>query len=162
MPFRLCMPLCLLLSIGSPAQSTKKEKEAAALQQLKTAIDAKQYIFVAQTATSMGGRSRQLNGEYSLKIHNDSLDVDLPYYGRAYSTNPGDVNGGFRFRSTAFSYTIKDQKKGGWYVSIVPDNKKDATRIDLNISAGGYGTLQVSSTNRQVMSFYGSVRANHP
>ena len=157
---RLFMPALLLLSTAIIAQTTKEEKKKAEYEQLKGIIDARQYIFIAQTATSMGGRLRQLTDEYTLKIHRDSLEADLPYYGRAYSANPGDLDGGIHFRSASFTYTVKDTKNGGWFITIIPEDKKKASKMDLSISPGGFGTLQVSSTNRQMISFYGNIRAN--
>lgn len=159
-PFRFFMPLFLLISASTFAQITKEEKKKAEYEKLSAIIEARQYTFVAQTATSMGGRSRQLTGEYTLKIHKDSLESDLPYYGRAYSANPGDLDGGIRFISTSFTYTIKGTKNGGWFITIIPEDKKKASKMDLSISQGGFGTLQVSSTNRQMISFYGDIRAN--
>ncbi|MFI5124947.1 MAG: DUF4251 domain-containing protein [Chitinophagales bacterium] len=157
---RLFMPVLLLISTAAFAQTTKEEKKKAEYEQLKAIIEARQYTFVAQTATSMGGRSRQLTSEYTLKIHQDSLEADLPYYGRAYSVNPGDLDGGIHFRSTSFTYNLKDTKNGGWFITIIPEDKKKASKMDLSISQGGFGTLQVSSTNRQMISFYGNIRGN--
>ncbi|MDP4129714.1 MAG: DUF4251 domain-containing protein [Bacteroidota bacterium] len=157
---RLFMPALLLVSTTTFAQTTKEEKKKAEYEQLKAILDARQYTFIAQTATSMGGRSRQLTSEYTVKIHGDSLEADLPYYGRAYSANPGDLDGGIRFQSTSFTYTVKDTKNGGWFITIIPEDKKKASKMDLSISQGGFGTLQVSSTNRQMISFYGNIRAN--
>ncbi|HZK64571.1 MAG TPA: DUF4251 domain-containing protein [Puia sp.] len=159
-PFRLFMPLLLLISAGTFAQITKEEKKKAEYEKLSAIIEARQYTFVAQTATSMSGRSRQLTGIYTLKIHHDSLEADLPYFGRAYSATPGDTNGGINFSSTAFSYTIKNTKNGGWFVTIIPENKNKASKLDLSISGGGFGTLQVTSTNRDMISFYGNIRPN--
>ena len=154
---RLFMPLYLLISIGASAQSAKKEKEQARYAQLKTAVDSREYVFNAQSATSMGGRTRQLTGSYTTKVHGDSLDVYLPYFGRAYSATPGDTNGGINFSTSSFTYECHDAKSGGWLILITPADQKNANKIQISITSSGYATVQVTSNNRQLISFYGNI-----
>jgi hypothetical protein len=128
---------------------------------LKNHIDQRQYTFTAQSATALGGRTRQLTSIYTLKVHGDTLDADLPYFGRAYSATPGDTNGGIRFRSTTFGYDVQDGKNRGWTIRITPENEASASNMQLSVSSGGYATLQVTSNNRQMISFYGQVSGNN-
>jgi hypothetical protein len=157
---RLIQPLCIHISATASAQSTKEDKKKAKQEQLKAQIDARQFTFNAQSATSTGGRTRQLTGSNTLVIHGDSLDAYLPYFGRAYSATPGDTNGGINFSSTSFSYDAQDAKNGGWIIVIKPENEKSASNMQLSISEDGYATLQVTSNNRQMISFYGQVSGN--
>ena len=99
-------------------------------------------------------------GSNTLVIHGDSLDAYLPYFGRAYSATPGDTNGGINFSSTSFSYDAQDAKNGGWIIIIKPKDEKSANDMQLSISEGGYATLQVTSNNRKMISFYGQVSGN--
>ena len=167
MPVRLIMPLFLLLSSSAFTQTTREEKKkagqeqrAAERAQLKANIDARQYSFFAQTATALDGKLFQLSSLYFLKIHQDSLDADLPYYGRAYAATLGNTNGGIRFKSTSFSYGVKDLKKGGWFITIVPENNRNANKMELSIDQDGYASLEVSSTYRESISFRGEIRPN--
>lgn len=156
----LLLPFCILLSTAATAQSTKEDKKKAKQEQLRAQIDARQFTFSAQSATSTRGRTRQLTGSNTLVVHGDSLDAYLPYFGRAYSATPGDTNGGINFSSTSFSYDAQDAKNGGWTVNIKPKDEKSASNMQLSISEDGYATLQVTSNNRQMISFYGQVSGN--
>lgn len=123
-------------------------------------IDSQRFIFDAETATTMGGRTRQLTYGYDLIIKKDSIEAYLPYFGVAYTGTIGSSDdGGIKFKTADFDYTIKDAKKGGWDILIKPKNITDATQITMNISKAGYTTVQVNSTNRGMISFYGSIRA---
>lgn len=157
---RFLLPFCILISTAATAQSTKEDKKKAKQEQLRTQIDARQFTFNAQSATSTGGRTRQLTGSNTLIVHADSLDAYLPYFGRAYSATPGDTNGGINFNSTSFSYDAQDAKNGGWTVNIKPKDEKNASNMQLSISEDGYATLQVTSNNRQMISFYGQISGN--
>lgn len=157
---RLFMPLCLLISIGTSAQSAKEEKKKAQYAQLKSHIESQQYTFNAQSAMPASGKTRPLTSLYTLKVRQDSLDADLPYFGRAYTATPGDTNGGINFISTSFSYDAKKAKDGGWLILISPKDEKNASKMQLSITSSGYATLQVSSNYRQMISFYGQISGN--
>jgi hypothetical protein len=157
---RLLLPFCILLSTAVSAQSTKEDKKKAKQEQLAAQIEARHFTFNAQSATSARGRTRQLTGSNTLVVHGDSLDAYLPYFGRAYSATPGDTHGGINFSSTSFSYDAQPAKNGGWTISIKPEDEKDASSMQLSISRDGYATLQVTSNNRQMISFYGQVTGN--
>src|SRR5258706_15853394 len=91
---RLLLPLLAIVCLYSKAQSSADQKKQDQSAQLKTRIDSKKFRFHALSATSMKGMTKQLTGDYFLKLNNDSLSVDLPYYGRSYTTNypPTDIS----------------------------------------------------------------------
>jgi hypothetical protein len=124
---------------------------------VKNSIEAKRFVFHAQTALPTSGRSRQLTTEYDLRIFSDSLVSNLPFYGRAYSVPYGSGDGGFNFTSTKFEYTATPGKKKGWNISIKPKDVSDFREFSLSLSDDGYGTLQALSNNRQPMSFTGYI-----
>ncbi|GAA0548500.1 DUF4251 domain-containing protein [Chitinophaga japonensis] len=151
--------ICLLIALASAhhtfAQDDKKD-------QIKEAIAARSYVFKAQTVLPMGGRSRQLTTQYDVKVAEDSVLVDLPYFGRAYTAPLDPTKGGFRFKTKDFEYTVDNKRKGGWNIVIQPRDTDDARQLALMISEDGYGTLQVISNNRQPISFNGYVTAREP
>jgi hypothetical protein len=108
----------------------------------------------------MKGRTVQLSDGYGLKLNKDSLQVDLPYYGRAYTTDyPPSSNQGIQFNSVQFSYVADTVKKGGWDITIKPKNAKVNT-IYLSVSTSGYCTVRIGSSNRDPISYYGTIREN--
>ncbi len=120
-------------------------------------INSRDFKFNVQTATPMGGRVIQLTSLYDLRISKDTVQSDLPYFGRAFSAPMDPTRGGFRFTSTQFEYTSSPKRKGGWDIAIRPQDAQDVRQLSLSISSGGYGTLQVTSNNRQPISFYGTI-----
>lgn len=119
-------------------------------------IKSKEFVFKAQTVMPMTGASRQLTSEYDVKFLSDSIVAYLPYFGRAYSAGYGE-GGGIDFTSTKFDYKVKQRRKGGWDIAIKPLDAKDIQQLNFTISENGYATLQVTSNNRQPISFNGYI-----
>ena len=129
-----------------------QEKDAAVLQQM---FDTKNFIFKAETVNPQSGRTRQLTQEYDLTITRDKIVCFLPYYGRAFSA-PVSSEGGIKFTSIDFSYDVKQIKKG-WEITMVPKDVTDVHQMLLTAFTNGRATLQVTSNNRQNISFNGYV-----
>jgi Domain of unknown function (DUF4251) len=149
--------LLLIVFIGGFSQDQSANDKHSSL---KNMIDSKSYQFHANSATPMKGRSVQLTSEYYLKIHSDSLDVYLPYYGRAYSVDYGSTDQGVEIKTTQFDYTADTTKKGGWQVTIIPKDKSKASKIFLSISSTGYTTVNITSNTRQPISYYGTIEGS--
>jgi len=160
--FAICkifFSLALLIAISAQAEAQnadKQEKENARIEALKQIVEARHFEFIPQTATPMNGGTKQISG-YILKVKKDTIDSDLPYYGRAYSATIGATEGGIRFTSTDFEYNSKDGARGGWDISIAPKGVRDVQTMTLSISNSGYTTVRVNSNTRQMISFYGFV-----
>jgi hypothetical protein len=151
----LIVVLLLLCVIGLFDKSFAQSAKDSALKEM---INSQRFVFVAQSATPMNGRLKQLTSDYSVIIKKDTVEAYLPYYGIAYSPSIGTNDGGIDFKTTAFTYTMKEAKKGGWDITITPDKIASAQKLMLSISAAGYATLDVNSNTRQSISFYGYIR----
>jgi hypothetical protein len=150
---------CRLLAQEPDKQQKQNEEQAA----IKALVDSRQFIFEAQSATPMRGTTRQLTSVYTLKLNRDTLQADLPYFGRAYIVTYGSTETGIAFKTSDFDYAIEDAKKGGWNISLSPKKIKDVNKMSLFVSASGYGTLQVTSNTREMISFYGYIhQVNYP
>ena len=159
-------PIILFLALtGIPgintlyAQDAKQEKENAKQEAIKEMISSRRYAFAAQSATPMSGQLKQLTSDYSLSIKTDTLEAYLPYYGRAFTATIGSTDGGINFKTSQFEYVVKDTKRGGWDITMKPKDLSDTKQLLLSISANGYATLQVISNDREMISFYGYIRA---
>ena len=151
--------LIFLTPFVTSAQSGTEDKKAAKLAAIKNMVESQNYIFKAQSASPMGGRVRQLTTDYDLKVTKETIVSDLPYFGRAYSAPMDPSKGGIQFTSKNFDYTLTPGKKDGWSVLIKPKDYSDVQQMTLTISSTGYASLQVISTNRQPISFNGTVVA---
>lgn len=126
---------------------------------IKSLIADQHYVFEARTAMSMGGHTRQLTSIYTLTVNKDSIVAYLPYFGRAYTAPIDPSKGGIEFNSKDFEYHLERPKKGGWRITIKPEDTRDVQQMILTISQSGYGLLQVTSNNRQSISFSGVIRS---
>jgi hypothetical protein len=157
----LCIGLSQAIAQSAPA-APAQDKKAAHRALIKNLIDSQNYVFQAQTATSLGGRVRQLTADYDLTVGKESIESYLPYYGRAYSAPIDPRQGGIQFTSKDFTYSAVPGKKGGWSVQIKPRDAGDVQQLSLNVSDDGYAMLQVINTSKQPISFYGVVVARNP
>ncbi|HVU98283.1 MAG TPA: DUF4251 domain-containing protein [Puia sp.] len=143
----------LLLSLGFGFIAHAQPKS------IKEAVESQHYVFKAQTALPLSGRSRNLTSDYDLRVSPGSVVSYLPYFGRAYQATIGETKSPLDFTSKDFEYTSTPGKKDGWTVTIKPKDYREVQSMTLNISSEGYATLQVISTNRQAISFNGVVSA---
>ena len=142
----------LLIANLTHAQDKPTESDIKAL------VDNKNFVFAAQSASPLRGRTVHLSPGYTLQVSGDTVVSDLPYYGRAHSApmNPSDT--GIKFTSSDFTYTIKDRKKGGWDVTI---KVKDGTRshqVYLTISSNGSTSVRVVTSDRDSISYNGDIQ----
>lgn len=144
----LLLGICLI-----PGAFAQKKETVADWIQHKT------FSFRAQSATSMQGRTIQLTTEYRVDVAPEAALAYLPYFGRAYSAPISTTDGGIKFTSKDYTYTVKQRKKGGWDVTLVPKDAKGVRQLFFSISENGYASLQVTSQNRQPISFYGTIQA---
>lgn len=143
-----------------------KTKELTHEQQVKRTesankIESRNFVFEADRAQPMSGRSLNLTSSYYLKISKDTIIANLPYFGRSYSAPASPTDIGINFTSTDFIYNSTQRKNGSYEIKIAPkdiDNRQNlGITFFLSISPNGYANLGVSGTNRQNISFSGRV-----
>lgn len=146
----------LLLIISATGCKTQQSLNGSNI----TAADLEQpkLVFSANMANPVGGRSIPLTPYYDVIITKDSVIAVLPYFGRAYTPSANPLNGGIQFTSTRFSYAVAPSRKNGWDVTIKPADVPDIQQVQLSVSSSGNAILYVTSTNRQAISFNGTVK----
>ena len=147
--------LFVFLLLGCKSGDSLSKQETISLMNEKVASS--RYTFVAQTAIPVGGRSINLDNSDSLKVSKDTIESYLPYFGRAYTAPMSSTEGGIKFVSTDFNYSVSDKNKGMWDISIETKDVPVRYKLFLKIGDSGYGTLTVQETNRQSISFYGKI-----
>ncbi|WP_346860411.1 DUF4251 domain-containing protein [uncultured Draconibacterium sp.] len=142
-------------------KKTKKEKkaerEAQAIEQTKKLIEAQSWQFDARQMIPAKGQSRSLTTSYNVVLKDNKVDSYLPYFGTAYSAPYGGTESPMIFKSDAENYSITDGKKGNKIVKFNAKNKNDNVIYTFTISTNGSTSLSVSSTNRQTISYYGTL-----
>lgn len=142
----------------SPAVKAQDKDEAT----VTAMLEAKNYIFKAQTALPMTGRMIHLTSDYDVIIRPDSVISFLPYYGRAYSAPVNSTDGGIKFTSTNFGYQAAHAKKKSWDITIKPKDVSDVQDMTLTVFTNGSATLRVNNQNKQAISFQGYVTKGKP
>ena len=147
----------LTTSVLVSAQSKVNEKE----QKVRQLINGKKYMFVAQTALPMTGRSINLTSTFDLSVSEDTIISELPYFGRAYVAPINPTEGGIRFKSIGGKYKVKEKNNGGWEIVIEPKDVDDVREMYLSVTESGYANLRVVNTNRQGISFNGYITTRY-
>lgn len=152
--------LLLTVTMGAMAQESRKERrldrdrEKAA--EIVKLIETGNLRFLAQFALPMSGGSIHLTSEYTLDIEGDKVTSWLPFYGRAYSVSYNTREGGIKFSETVDKIEWK-RVKHGYRTHVEVKTGDDFYSLNLYVTDSGYGTLDVSSKNRQPISFNGIV-----
>jgi hypothetical protein len=148
--YKWCLFLLAILSVFLVAHAQQKETV------IKNKIQARSYVFMAQSVSPMRGSMRQLTSEYDLRVSPDSIIVWLPYFGRAYSAPLNAPDGGIKFTSTNVDYTVVT-RKNRWDITIKPKDAAGINQLFLTVFANGSASLQVTSNNRDPISFGGYI-----
>jgi len=141
------------------ATAMARDKDTSAIQQ---AVETKNFIFKAESATPQRGTMRQLTPEYEVVLRPDTIISFLPYFGRAFTAPINPSDGGINFTSTRFDYTARQKKKNRWEITVSPKDVTDVTQLYLTVFDNGRASLRVTSTNRESILFDGLVRPGKP
>lgn len=127
---------------------------------VQKAVETKNYVFKAESATPQRGGFRTLTPEYELLVKPDTVVSYLPYYGRSYSApiNPSDA--GIKFTSMNYEYSIKKKKKNRWDITIKPTDVSDIRDLNLTVFDNGRASLRVNSNTREAISFDGYLKVS--
>lgn len=154
--------LCFSVLIGFGQEKTKqqiKEEQKLAKQKVIDAlVDSKEYEFVADMAFPQGTRSINMTTNSNfLRFQKDTIDSQMPFFGRAYSGAAYSSNGGgLDFKGPIKNYSIKKGKKS---YTIKADVKGDSETysIFLTVYFEGSANLSINSTNRSPINYRGRI-----
>ena len=147
------------------AQDTQKksrkerraEREAKKIEDTKTLIESKSFVFVPSQAIPTGMRSVTLTSSFDAKIKNDSIFCYLPYFGTSHTATYGSNQSPMDFNLPIIKYSSEPAKKGGWTVKFDVKNKMDLLNFTFQIAETGSSSLSVFSTSRAAISYYGEI-----
>ena len=154
----ILLSLMALVSLSAFGQKNKLEKQ----EQIKKLIESGVFVFSPQSVTPSSGGMIQLTSEFFLKIKQDTLESNLPYYGVNNQPGFGILDKPLEFTSYDFDYEIKTMKNGSYDITIRLNDPSDPDQLNFSISTSGYATLRVISNLRQPISFYGDIDAPRP
>jgi len=162
----------LLLVLLFSATRLSAQTDQATLTRI---ITAQNFVFAANSANPLnsadidrvmrkmpgytgGGNINLSTSNYTLSVTPDSLVAYLPYFGRSYTPKMGDPSdSGIKFTSKDFKYKSTQTKKGGWTITMNPNDVRDNYNLTLSITKSGYATLTVTSNSQQAITFNGNI-----
>jgi hypothetical protein len=152
-PILVLLMLLTTISFKCFAQDKEENKE----KQVSGLVENKEFRFVAQSMQPLRGSSRQLTSGYDVKITRDSINSQLPYAGRAQSASLDPSEQGLTFISTDFDISVGPMKKEKWDIVLKPKDTREVREMRMTVFSNGAADLQVSSNNRDPVSFRGYI-----
>lgn len=149
--------IIIFSALFTSCKTTEKLSKEEVIARTTEKVENRNYTFMAERALPMGGKSININYNYSLKVSNDTITAYLPYFGRAYTAPLSSEDNGIKFTSTDFEYSTSDKKKGMWNVQIKTNDNQKRFQLSLSISENGDATLNVQDTHKQSITFYGQI-----
>lgn len=104
--------------------------------------------------------AHHLTTTYSLKIKDDSISSYLPYFGRAYHADYGSTDSPLSFNGHAEGMKIIKGKKDSYRITFQTMKSQENFEYVLTVFSNGKATLNVSSNERDPISFDGEVEIN--
>lgn len=147
--------LMLFYGCGSSRSAAEKEQIAA---DIANAVMSSDFTFKATYAYPTGFRSRYLSPYYEVDVSPDTVDVYLPYFGRAYKAPINPSEGGYRFTSVDFDYTVEQGRRVGSWSVVINFNDLDRTvSFNFDIWENETSRLSIVDMDRQAISFQGNI-----
>ena len=137
--------------------SSSKNVSALSHDEVQGMVNSSQFTFVADRLTPLRGTTRFLTNYYYLTVNKDKLNSFLPFLGRIYHPLLDPSEGPLRFTSTRFTYTVTPKSKNGWEVMIKPSDYQNVEQMEFDIFDNGTANLNVTSTDRDDISFSGRI-----
>ena len=156
--------ILLFAFVTVQAQETKKmsrkerraAREAKLVEDTKTVLENKAFVFAATQMLPSGGRSRSLTSTYDVQIDNDTITCYLPYFGRAHTASYGSSDSPMDFKQPIEEYEFEKTKKG-YEIKFSVKNKTDRLNFSFQIADNGSSSLSLTSTNRSPISYIGNI-----
>lgn len=155
--FFLSFSMLISFAQEKTKQQIKEEKKLAKQKEVQALIDSKEYEFVAVTAYPQGTRSIDLisNPNY-LRIKNDSIFSEMPYFGRAFAGVGYGGSGGLDFKGPVQDFSLTKNKKDYTIKAKVKDNS-DSYTVILTVFFEGNASLTINSVHRNSINYRGSI-----
>lgn len=157
--FLLIIVLFSLTNVIAQEKSKKQLKAEAELEkqkQIELLINSKEFIFKVRTVVPQRGRNIEVSADnYTVEFHLDTINSDLPFFGRAYNVGYGGDNG-LKFKGKPEKFSIEKTKKS-YIVKTEVNGTEDYFSLILSAYFDGGAYLSVSSNNRSSISYIGNI-----
>jgi hypothetical protein len=153
---RLLLPAILLPLLLSNCSSSKNVSSLSH-DEVQGMVNSSEFTFVADRLTPLRGTTRYLTNYYYVTVTKDKLNSFLPFLGRIYHPLLDPSEGPLRFTSKRFTYKVTPENKNGWEVIIKPSDYSKVEQMKFDLLDNGTANLNVTSTDREAISFSGRI-----
>lgn len=158
----LCLVLCSQLHSQSKAdkKAHKLEKAISDYSDIKSLINAGNFIFVADRAISTGGGSVSLVTILNqLKFKDGKADIVLPYFGTVWGGGGYNHQPGIRYEGVVDNYAVDfEDLKRKVQIKFDLRNGSEIHNMILTIRARGYTSVHVKSSGRSSITYDGYLK----
>jgi hypothetical protein len=149
--------LLFFAAAAASCSGTKKVTSTISKEAITEAINKNEWVFTANYVQPQTGRSRSINGPYTVTYSANKFIVYLPYFGRAYAATIGSTQGPLDFTSSDFDISKDQTKEGQWTLVLKPKDYREVQTMTFTFFDNGSANLAVILTNRSPISFSGTV-----
>lgn len=135
---------------------TKEEYGQWMAQKVREGVENRQFVVVMKSMHPFRGPSQHLTTDYSFELYGDSVVSYLPYFGEVRMVPYGGGKG-LNFIGRLSAYEAYEAKAGMYRVIMGVENDEEKYRYILEVFENGSSTLDVSSYNRDPISFTGGM-----
>ena len=152
----LVVAVVLAAGCGILRQSSeeKRAEEARVAAQVQERLDARQYQVSIQFMHPRRSAMQAVTSPYSITVDGTHLRSHLPYIGVAYNLPYGGGKG-LTFESEIEEYAEDDSRGDRRLIVFSTDNEEDYIIYRLTVFRNGSADLEVSSKNRESISYRG-------
>ena len=144
-------------TVNKSNKQLKAKQKAWQMEQIKTVIRSKSFVFKAQTVIPKNDMTKTLTTDFGIDVKNDSVYSYMPYFGNTYSRDYSSFKDSpMGFMQPIDNYSTK-RAKSGYIVRIKVKNGRDIIDLTFHISKTGNATVSASSINRQGITYTGII-----
>jgi len=114
-------------------------------------------LFLLQTGSLHQEARPATSPTIIVNVSRDKLNSFLPYVGRIYRPLLDPSKGPLRFTSDKFTYNVSPKNKNAWEITIKPGDNTEVEQMRFDLFDNGTATLNVTSTDRDAISFSGRI-----
>lgn len=148
--------LMLFVWACNPANQVAATDSAA----IKKAIEEGAWKFNVTLVSPQSGSSQQPNGIYYVSLKHDSLNVYLPYFGRAFAgANVLSGENVLDFITQNYDKVITPSGAHKWEITFSTKEQRELPVLQFYIFDNGNASLNVRMNNRSPISYSGYITA---